>query len=100
MLCCMDVIDRCKHQQNKSEVDHDRLQRLREREDLGPSPNNNRIPPSPKSSSGQDAFYKMEDGEDKGTQQSPVKSIEITSILNGLQGSNTCEPAVTFIAHL
>ncbi|KAJ3610791.1 hypothetical protein NHX12_022882 [Muraenolepis orangiensis] len=42
---------------NKSEVDHNRLERLREREDLGPSPNNNRIPPSPRSGSGQDAFY-------------------------------------------
>lgn len=37
----------------------------------------------------------MDEGEDKGTQQqSPVKSIEITSILNGLQGSNTHKPVV------
>uniref|UniRef100_A0A4W6CJD5 AT-rich interaction domain 4B n=1 Tax=Lates calcarifer TaxID=8187 RepID=A0A4W6CJD5_LATCA len=35
----------------------------------------------------QDVFSKMDEGEDKGTQQSPVKSIEITSILNGLQAS-------------
>jgi len=78
------------NQQNKSDVDHDRLERLREREDLGPSPNNNRITPSPTSASGQDAYYKMEDGEDTGTQQSPAKSVEMTSVLNGLQGSDTC----------
>ncbi|CAL8258140.1 unnamed protein product [Lota lota] len=73
---------------NKSEVDPNRLERLREREDLGPSPNNNRIPPSPRSGSGPDAFYKMEDGEDKGTLvQSPATSLEMTSVLCGLQAS-------------
>ncbi|XP_056147592.1 AT-rich interactive domain-containing protein 4B isoform X2 [Lampris incognitus] len=72
---------------NKAERERDRLERLNEREDFGPSPNNNRVPRSSKSGPGQDVFSKMDDGEDKGTQQSPVKSIEITSILNGLQAS-------------
>ncbi|XP_071750500.2 AT-rich interactive domain-containing protein 4B isoform X1 [Centroberyx gerrardi] len=71
---------------NKAERERDRLERLNDREDLGPSPNNNRVPRS-KCGLGQDVFSKMEEGEDKGTQQSPVKSIEITSILNGLQAS-------------
>ena len=53
-------------------MDHNRLERLREREDLGPSPNNNRIPPSPRSGSGPDAFYKMDDGERNGI---PVQTL-------------------------
>ena len=74
--------------QNKAERERDRLERLNDREGLGPSPNSNRVPRS-KCGLSQDVFSKMDEGEDKGTQQSPVKSIEITSILNGLQGSNT-----------
>uniref|UniRef100_A0A4W6CDC1 AT-rich interactive domain-containing protein 4B n=1 Tax=Lates calcarifer TaxID=8187 RepID=A0A4W6CDC1_LATCA len=65
-----------------------KIKRLNDREVLGPSPNTNRVPRS-KCGLSQDVFSKMDEGEDKGTQQSPVKSIEITSILNGLQGSNT-----------
>lgn len=74
--------------QNKAERERDRLERLNDREVLGPPSNANRIPRS-KCGLNQDVFSKMDEGEDKGTQQSPVKSIEITSILNGLQGSNT-----------
>ena len=81
-------------QQNKAERERDRLERLNDRDDLGPSLNNNRLPRSCRSGPGQDVFSKLEEGEDKGTQQSPVKSIEITSILNGLQGSNPREPVV------
>uniref|UniRef100_A0A3Q0RD68 AT-rich interaction domain 4B n=1 Tax=Amphilophus citrinellus TaxID=61819 RepID=A0A3Q0RD68_AMPCI len=73
---------RKKIKQNKTE--RDRLERLDDREVLGPSSNTNRVPRS-KCGLSQDVFSKMDEGEDKGTQQSPVKSIEITSILNGLQ---------------
>ncbi|XP_070696821.1 AT-rich interactive domain-containing protein 4B isoform X4 [Pempheris klunzingeri] len=69
---------------NKAERERDRLERLNDREVLGPSAN--RVPRS-KCGLSQDVFSKMDEGEDKGTQQSPVKSIEITSILNGLQAS-------------
>ncbi|XP_040905117.1 AT-rich interactive domain-containing protein 4B isoform X3 [Toxotes jaculatrix] len=71
---------------NKAERERDRLERLSDREVLGPSSNANRVPRS-KCGLSQDVFSKMDEGEDKGTQQSPVKSIEITSILNGLQAS-------------
>ncbi|XP_044070474.1 AT-rich interactive domain-containing protein 4B isoform X3 [Siniperca chuatsi] len=71
---------------NKAERERDRLERLNDREVLGPSSNTNRVPLS-KCGLSQDVFSKMDEGEDKGTQQSPVKSIEITSILNGLQAS-------------
>ncbi|KAG7230050.1 hypothetical protein INR49_009770 [Caranx melampygus] len=71
---------------NKAERERDRLERLNDREVLGPSSNNNRVPRT-KCGLSQDVFSKMDEGEDKGTQQSPVKSIEITSILNGLQAS-------------
>ncbi|XP_075933100.1 AT-rich interactive domain-containing protein 4B isoform X3 [Anarhichas minor] len=71
---------------NKAERERDRLERLNERDVLGPSPHAHRLPRS-KCGLSQDVFSKMDEGEDKGTQQSPVKSIEITSILNGLQAS-------------
>ncbi|XP_072247395.1 AT-rich interactive domain-containing protein 4B [Leuresthes tenuis] len=71
---------------NKAERERDRLDRLNEREVLGPSPNTHRVPRS-KCGLSQDVFAKIDEAEDKGTQQSPVKSIEITSILNGLQAS-------------
>ncbi|KAM9727068.1 AT-rich interactive domain-containing protein 4B [Menidia menidia] len=71
---------------NKVERERDRLDRLNEREVLGPSSNAHRAPRS-KCGLSQDVFSKMDEGEDKGTQQAPVKSIEITSILNGLQAS-------------
>ncbi|XP_024152287.1 AT-rich interactive domain-containing protein 4B isoform X1 [Oryzias melastigma] len=69
---------------NKAERERDRLERLGDREVLGPP--SSRVPRS-KCGLSQDVFSKMDDGEDKGTPQSPVKSIEITSILNGLQAS-------------
>ncbi|XP_014891737.1 AT-rich interactive domain-containing protein 4B isoform X4 [Poecilia latipinna] len=67
---------------NKAERERDRLERLGDREVLGP----NRVPRS-KCGLSHDVFSKMNESEDKGTQQPPVKSIEITSILNGLQAS-------------
>ncbi|XP_008428478.1 AT-rich interactive domain-containing protein 4B isoform X1 [Poecilia reticulata] len=67
---------------NKAERERDRLERLGDREVLGP----NRVPHS-KCGLSHDVFSKMNESEDKGTQQPPVKSIEITSILNGLQAS-------------
>lgn len=48
--------------------------------------NSNRVARS-KCGLSQDVFSKMDSGELRGTQLSPVKAIEITSILNGLQGS-------------
>lgn len=36
----------------------------------------------------QDVFSQMDSGELRGTRLSPAKAIEITSILNGLQGSS------------
>ncbi|KAM6916417.1 AT-rich interactive domain-containing protein 4B [Xenentodon cancila] len=71
---------------NKAERERDRLERLNDREVLSPSSDSNRVPRS-KCGLSQDVFSKMDDGEDKGDQQSPVKAIEITSILNGLQAS-------------
>lgn len=86
--------------QNKAERERERQERLTDREGLvGPAANSTRIPRS-KCGLSQDVFSKMDEGEDKGTQQqSPVKSIEITSILNGLQGSNTCYSPVAPHAH-
>ncbi|KAF3842297.1 hypothetical protein F7725_024248 [Dissostichus mawsoni] len=82
-------VQKIKHRKkikNKAERERDRLDRLNERDGLGPSTNANRLARS-KCGLSQDVFSKMDEGEDKGTQQSPVKSIEITSILNGLQAS-------------
>uniref|UniRef100_A0A3Q2XT18 AT-rich interaction domain 4B n=1 Tax=Hippocampus comes TaxID=109280 RepID=A0A3Q2XT18_HIPCM len=77
---------------NKAERERDRLERLNDRDILGPSPNNNRVSRS-KCDLSQDVFSKLDQGEDQGAQQhSPPKSIEITSILNGLQESDPeCE---------
>ncbi|XP_034040902.1 AT-rich interactive domain-containing protein 4B isoform X2 [Thalassophryne amazonica] len=71
---------------NKAERERDKLERLGDREVLGPPSN---IVQSPRSKCGlsEDVFSKIDEGEDKGTRQSPIKSIEITSILNGLQAS-------------
>ncbi|XP_061914517.1 AT-rich interactive domain-containing protein 4B isoform X2 [Entelurus aequoreus] len=73
---------------NKAERERDRLERLDDGDVLGPSPNNNRVSLS-KCDLTQDVFSKIDQGvEDPGTHhQSPIKSIEITSILNGLQAS-------------
>ncbi|XP_069395379.1 AT-rich interactive domain-containing protein 4B isoform X6 [Paralichthys olivaceus] len=79
-------VSKIKHRKkikNKSERERDRLERINDREVLGPSPNGNRVPRS-KCGLSHDVFSKMDEGEDKGT---AVKSIEITSILNGLQAS-------------
>ncbi|KAM4600180.1 LOW QUALITY PROTEIN: AT-rich interactive domain-containing protein 4B-like [Fundulus diaphanus] len=76
-------VPKIKHRKKiKNKGERDRLERLGDREVLGP----NRLPRS-KCGLSQDVFSKMSEGEDKGAQQSPVKSIEITSILNGLQAS-------------
>uniref|UniRef100_A0A8C5GDU9 ARID domain-containing protein n=1 Tax=Gouania willdenowi TaxID=441366 RepID=A0A8C5GDU9_GOUWI len=63
-----------------------KIKRLNDRDHLG-SPSNSPRVTRPKCGLSQDVFSKMDEGEDKGTQLSPVKSIEITSILNGLQAS-------------
>uniref|UniRef100_A0A3P9JUW7 AT-rich interactive domain-containing protein 4B n=1 Tax=Oryzias latipes TaxID=8090 RepID=A0A3P9JUW7_ORYLA len=73
---------------NKAERERDRLERLSHREVLGP-PSSHVL--RSKCGLSQDVFSKMDDGEDKGTPQSPVKSIEITSILNGLQSELSTE---------
>ncbi|XP_057703551.1 AT-rich interactive domain-containing protein 4B isoform X1 [Corythoichthys intestinalis] len=83
-------VQKIKHRKkikNKVERERDRFERLTDREALGPSPNNNRVPRS-KCDLSPDVFSKLDQGEDQGTQQqTPAKSIEITSILNGLQAS-------------
>ncbi|XP_073776439.1 AT-rich interactive domain-containing protein 4B isoform X8 [Danio rerio] len=68
---------------NKAERERDRIERLADREDLPSS--KNRINRLSKVNSGGDVFSKMEECVDKGNQQ----SIEITSILNGLPGSDS-----------
>ncbi|XP_052352686.1 AT-rich interactive domain-containing protein 4B-like isoform X4 [Oncorhynchus keta] len=92
-------VQKIKHRKkikNKAERERNRLEQLNE--DLGsPSPNRLRVPrPSSKSlgpcsAHERHVFSKMEDGENQRTLtlQSPVKSIEITSILNGLQASES-----------
>ncbi|XP_016396685.1 AT-rich interactive domain-containing protein 4B [Sinocyclocheilus rhinocerous] len=67
---------------NKAEQERDRIERLTDREDL-PSPKN-RINRLSKPNSSSDAFSTKEEYGDEGSQQTPVKPIEITSILNGL----------------
>uniref|UniRef100_A0AAV2JNP9 ARID domain-containing protein n=1 Tax=Knipowitschia caucasica TaxID=637954 RepID=A0AAV2JNP9_KNICA len=66
---------------NKGERELDRLERLNQREGLGLNRG-----PRPKCLS-QDVFSKMDDADDRVNTQSSAKSIEITSILNGLQAS-------------
>ncbi|XP_006807719.1 AT-rich interactive domain-containing protein 4B isoform X2 [Neolamprologus brichardi] len=78
-------VPKIKHRKKIKKM-QDNLERLDDREVLGPSSNANRVPRS-KCGLSQDVFSKMDEGEDKGPQQSPVKAIEITSILNGLQAS-------------
>lgn len=73
--------------QNKSEKEQDQLERLSDREAVDSPSNSSRVPRS-KCGLSQDVFSKMDSGELRGTQLSPVKAIEITSILNGLQGSS------------
>ncbi|XP_053088576.1 AT-rich interactive domain-containing protein 4B isoform X4 [Pangasianodon hypophthalmus] len=68
---------------NKTERERDRIESLNDREDL--SPTNNRINRLSKPFSGSDGFPKMEEFKDAGGQKSPVKSLKITSNLNGLQ---------------
>ncbi|XP_037126808.1 AT-rich interactive domain-containing protein 4B isoform X3 [Syngnathus acus] len=72
---------------NKAERERDRLERLNDRDALGPSSNNIRVPRS-KCDLSQEVFSNLDHGDDQQAQQhSPAKSIEITSILNGLQAS-------------
>lgn len=63
------------------------MERLGEREAVE-SPSNSSRAPRSKCGLSQDVFSKMDGGELRGTQLSPAKAIEITSILNGLQGSS------------
>ncbi|XP_056088619.1 AT-rich interactive domain-containing protein 4B isoform X3 [Rhinichthys klamathensis goyatoka] len=72
---------------NKAERERDRIERLTDREDF-PLPRN-RINRLSNPNSGSDVFSKMEDCGDELNQQTPVKPIEITSILNGLPGSES-----------
>lgn len=81
------VIDSAKFWQNKNEKEQDQLERLGDREAAESPSNSNRAPRS-KCGLSQDVFSKMDSGELRGTQLSPAKAIEITSILNGLQGSS------------
>lgn len=64
------------------------MERLGESEAVE-SPSNSSRAPRSKCGLSQDVFAKMDGGELRGTQLSPAKAIEITSILNGLQGSST-----------
>uniref|UniRef100_H3DGW8 AT-rich interaction domain 4B n=1 Tax=Tetraodon nigroviridis TaxID=99883 RepID=H3DGW8_TETNG len=71
---------------NKSEKEQDPLERLSDREAADSPSNSNRAARS-KCGLSQDVFSKVDSGELRGTPLSPVKAIEITSILNGLQAS-------------
>ncbi|XP_042593509.1 AT-rich interactive domain-containing protein 4B-like isoform X2 [Cyprinus carpio] len=72
---------------NKGERERDRIERLTDIEDLPSAKNRfNRLS---KPNSGSDAFSTKEEYGDEGSQQTPVKPIEITSILNGLPGSES-----------
>nr|XP_015218294.1 PREDICTED: AT-rich interactive domain-containing protein 4B [Lepisosteus oculatus]XP_015218295.1 PREDICTED: AT-rich interactive domain-containing protein 4B [Lepisosteus oculatus] len=75
---------------NKTEREKDKTERP-DREDLSPV-KYGRIRRSSKSSvnsTPSDSFSKLESSDPKGADQSPVKPIEITSILNGLQASES-----------
>ncbi|XP_064173246.1 AT-rich interactive domain-containing protein 4B isoform X1 [Anguilla rostrata] len=73
---------------NKTEREKDRLERLTDREDLPPS-KNHRIHRSAKSGPPHDGFSPLDEHNDKGPKHAAAKSIEITSILNGLQASES-----------
>ncbi|KAG7462837.1 hypothetical protein MATL_G00189020 [Megalops atlanticus] len=73
---------------NKTEREKDRTEKLTDREDPSPS-KNNRVHRSSKFSAPHDGFSKLDNHSDKGTEHSSIKSIEITSILNGLQASES-----------
>ncbi|XP_031435192.1 AT-rich interactive domain-containing protein 4B isoform X1 [Clupea harengus] len=84
-------VSKIKHRKkikNKAEKEKDRIERLSDKEDLTPS-KANRLSRSSKPNAGSDVFTKMEDCDAKGNLQTPVKSSEIKSILNGLQGSES-----------
>ncbi|XP_039504621.1 AT-rich interactive domain-containing protein 4B-like isoform X2 [Pimephales promelas] len=83
-------VSKIKHRKkikNKAERERDRIERLTDREDF-PLPRN-RISRLSKPNSGSDVFSKMEDCGDELNQLTPVNPIEITSILNGLPGSES-----------
>ncbi|KAJ8250165.1 hypothetical protein COCON_G00220870 [Conger conger] len=70
---------------NKTEREKDRIERLKYGEGLPPK--NNRIHRSSKPGAPHDGFSPLDDLGDKGAKHPASKSIEITSILNGLQGN-------------
>ncbi|XP_053535533.1 AT-rich interactive domain-containing protein 4B isoform X2 [Ictalurus punctatus] len=73
-------VPKIKHRKKiKNKNERDRIENLNDREDLPPT---NR---SSKPVSGNDDFPKMEEFIDADVQKSPVKSLKITSNLNGLQ---------------
>ncbi|RXN01618.1 AT-rich interactive domain-containing protein 4B [Acipenser ruthenus] len=75
---------------NKMEKEKDKMERA-EREELCPHKMNHigRSAKSSINSTPSDSFSKLDSGEAKGAEQTALKSIEITSILNGLQASES-----------
>ncbi|XP_033873391.3 AT-rich interactive domain-containing protein 4B isoform X1 [Acipenser ruthenus] len=75
---------------NKMEKEKDKMERA-ERDEVSPPKINHigRSAKSPLNSTPSDSYSKLDSGEAKGAEQTAVKSIEITSILNGLQASES-----------
>ncbi|KAK6489556.1 AT-rich interactive domain-containing protein 4B-like isoform X1 [Huso huso] len=75
---------------NKMEKEKDKMERA-EREEFCPHKMNHigRSAKSSINSTPSDSFSKLDSGEAKGAEQTALKSIEITSILNGLQASES-----------
>ncbi|XP_041106764.1 AT-rich interactive domain-containing protein 4B-like isoform X2 [Polyodon spathula] len=75
---------------NKMEKERDKMERA-EREELCPHKMNHigRSAKSSINSTPSDSFSKLDSGEAKGAEQTALKSIEITSVLNGLQASES-----------
>ncbi|MGH0146938.1 UNVERIFIED_CONTAM: hypothetical protein FKN15_009847 [Acipenser sinensis] len=84
-------VPKIKHRKKiKNKMEKDKMERA-EREELCPHKMNHigRSAKSSINSTPSDSFSKLDSGEAKGAEQTVLKSIEITSILNGLQASES-----------
>ncbi|MBN3271890.1 ARI4B protein, partial [Polyodon spathula] len=84
-------VPKIKHRKKiKMEKEKDKMERAEREEVSVPKINHiGRSAKSPLNSTPSDSFSKLDSGEAKGAEQTAVKSIEITSILNGLQASES-----------
>ncbi|XP_057198926.1 AT-rich interactive domain-containing protein 4B isoform X3 [Triplophysa rosa] len=81
-------VSKIKHRKKiKNKSERERIERLTDRDDLPPS--KNRVGRLSKANTGSDVFSKLEECEDNENQQTPDKTTEITSILNGLPASES-----------